>query len=154
MCRNEFGVRTMIRGLRHVGHLTIAICLTTSPVLAEEVLYCVDTAVTGFKWDKQKRPSVEHFNPRRFTVRIESETKRWITPTTVGDTGDVYECKQPFKSALEVVCTESSGSVSWFFRNNTYYTRAFLAGGPLPKPSAPPPLDPNIALAHGTCTKF
>jgi hypothetical protein len=34
--------------------LAAALCLTASRVLAEQVLYCVDTAAVGFVWDKKE----------------------------------------------------------------------------------------------------
>ena len=37
---------------RYVGNMVMALCISaTSPVLAEEVLYCTDTQVVGFSWD-------------------------------------------------------------------------------------------------------
>jgi hypothetical protein len=72
-----------------------------SPVLAEEALYCVDTAATGFKWDEQRRASPAMFKEQRFTVRIESETKRTITETTGLERVMSYECKQRYGGVLD-----------------------------------------------------
>ena len=41
-----------------------------SPGLADEVLYCADTEVVGFKWDGNGQASTEHFNAERYTVEI------------------------------------------------------------------------------------
>jgi hypothetical protein len=50
-----------------------------SPVLAEEVLYCVDTEMVGFAWDKAGQARQARFKPDRFTVKLVSDTERIIT---------------------------------------------------------------------------
>jgi hypothetical protein len=43
------------------------------------VLYCVDTAVTGFKWSERGKASVSKFSAERFTVKVVSDTARsWL----------------------------------------------------------------------------
>jgi hypothetical protein len=145
-----------------------------SPVLAEEVLHCVDTQVVGFVWDKppgtrttrgtwrrQARPgparrreraeAVREGEPERYTIKIVSGAERIIT-RTVGDTAGsshVYKCKQssPLTSPEDLACDEGTGMAPWVFHRNTY-TRAFLYGPPAGGG------DPNIYIAYGTCTKF
>jgi hypothetical protein len=130
----------MMRGL------SVALCLTASPVLAEEVLYCVDTQVVGFVWDKSGEASVIKFRPIRYTIKV-SETERVITRMVSVTAGNptVYKCKRPFTSSQELACDDGSGMQPWVFHRNTY-TRSFLYG--------PPGGDPNISVAYGTCTKF
>ena len=36
-------------------------CLATAPVLAEQVLYCVDTDLAGFMWDKSGATSLRKY---------------------------------------------------------------------------------------------
>ena len=60
----------------------IALCFTASSVLADEVLFCTDTAAVGFKSgnDATKPPTQAPFK-RRFTIKVVSvsETARIIT---------------------------------------------------------------------------
>jgi hypothetical protein len=140
----------------------MALCFfAVSPVLADEVLYCVDTAVVGFKWDKGGQASVANFEPSRFTIKIVPSrgdqmqqgiiftifTERRIVTGGAGMAPDEMECKPSIGAAL--VCDNGHGVVPWAFGlNNTSYTRAFLAGPPTGSS------DPNIWIAYGTCTKF
>jgi hypothetical protein len=145
--------------------LMTALCFffTASPVLADEVLYCVDTAVTGFKWNQSGQASVAQFKPTRFTIKIVSlsdtdsrvaklyglrgNTKRIVTEME-GDTAGrtrTITCGPP-RFDESVACDEVVGGRPWIFSRSTY-TRAFLAGGP---PAGG--RDPNIAIAYGTCT--
>jgi hypothetical protein len=59
--------------------LALAFFAAASPALAEEVLYCVDTAVTGFKWNERGEASTAKFSPGRFTIKIVSDEKRIVT---------------------------------------------------------------------------
>ena len=49
MCSREAKMST-----KKAHALAAALCLTASRVLAEQVLYCVDTAAVGFVWDKKE----------------------------------------------------------------------------------------------------
>jgi hypothetical protein len=126
----------------------LLLCFTVSPLLADEVLYCTDTASTGFKWDKEgdaARPT--RFELQRFTIKVISDTQRTITPM-IGDTAGnpfSYSCIT-IKGRMECEFG-GAGSVPWTFHGNTY-VRAFLAGPPIGGG------DPNIYIAYGTCTKF
>jgi hypothetical protein len=113
-------------------------------------LYCTDTAVTGFKWEKAEEGRSANFKPARFTMRIETESERQIFQTSEGDFAGLhqtYTCKKVSES--KVSCDDGRGTAPWVFIGESHYVRAFLAGGP-PSTYA----DPNIAVAYGTCTKF
>jgi len=74
--------------------LPIALCLAASPVLAQEVPYCVDTDAVGFRW-KEGRASSGKFAPDRYTIKLVSPTQRIMT-RMVGDTAGVpqrYTCR-------------------------------------------------------------
>jgi hypothetical protein len=116
-------------------------------VLAEEVLYCVDTDVVGFKWDEVKQVRQTVFNPERHTIKIVSQTERVITRTHGDAAGNshTYRCEA---DGERLVCNAILGIVPWVFYRNTY-TRANLFG-----PPAGPRTDRTIAIAYGTCTKF
>jgi hypothetical protein len=112
--------------------------------------------VTGFKWDKNRNAFTTKFSPQRFTVKVVSETERFITQTTGDAVGftDHYECRPSAPSSAPdlIACHDAEGFSPWLFRLNTY-TRAFLYGSSLYRsPGAGG--DPNIWIAHGTCTKF
>lgn len=130
--------------------IIIGLCfLNMRPVLADEVLYCVDTDVIGFKWDKKGEPSVK-FDRGRYTIKVVSDTERLITEMEgdkVGDP-DEYECSRPFPDVKKdlIVCKERTGTFPWHFYREKY-TRAFLYGLPVGG-------DSNISIAYGTCTKF
>jgi hypothetical protein len=124
----------------------MALWCTTSPVLAEEVMDCVDTQSVGFVWDKAGKVRQRRFTEDRHEVL--SDTQRIITPT-VGDTAGYsvwYICHTAYEEG-EIACDDASGTVPWLFHRNTY-TRAFLFGPPGGGG------DPNIGVAYGTCTKF
>jgi hypothetical protein len=129
----------------------LALCFAAPSVLADEVLYCTDTASTGFKWGKNQAapPTRGLFNEDRFTIKVISETERIITsndnprPTT-------YECRGlgllP-KPEGPISCVDKDFGVQpWMFYKNNY-TRAFLFGPGVDG-------DPNIEVAYGTCSKF
>jgi hypothetical protein len=52
--------------------VALSIC-TASPVLAEEVLYCTDTAATGFGWTDSGAQSYP-FRKDRYTIKVMSDT--------------------------------------------------------------------------------
>jgi hypothetical protein len=132
--------------------LMTALCFffTASPVVAEEVLYCVDTDAVGFAWGKDGDAKSSKFISERHTVKVVSDTGRLITRMQ-GDTAgttEEYECKLKFPKDFLVVCQERVlGTDKWNFYHNTY-TRAMLYGPPSGG------RDPNIWIAYGTCTKF
>jgi hypothetical protein len=122
---------------------------TASPVLAEEVLYCTDTAVVGFVWNDRGEAKSSSFDEQRNTIEVVSETERVITRMT----GDIAGSTRKYECSLDsdgtIACQETlSGAWAWRFYRNTC-TRAFLAGPPAGKVT-----DPNIMIAYGTCTKF
>jgi hypothetical protein len=138
--------------------ITVAAMLTAFPALAEEVLHCADTGSTGFKWDEKGQPSKTDFALERYTVKIGpvegairlfSDNERIITQTSEGGGFQgipyVYQCETNLGS---IVCNSKfSNTQPWMFAGN-HYVRAYLLGGPTG------PLDRNIGIAYGTCTKF
>ena len=84
--------------------MIILLCLTASPVLAEEVLYCTDTEVVGFRWDKAGKVSAGKFDTARFTIKVVSSTERTIAQM-VGDTAGCL------RHLHEVLSAASTGSV-------------------------------------------
>jgi len=126
-----------------------ALCFMATSVLADEVLYCTDTAASGFQWGKNRAASPRQgsFNEERFTIKVVTETERIIT-RMVDDTAESsskYECS--LYPDGQIVCSDVTGERPWVFYKNTY-TRTFLAGPPAGG------ADPNIMVAYGTCTKF
>jgi hypothetical protein len=127
--------------------------LHPAPASAEQILYCTDTAGTGFTWfgnNQQGRQG--KFVEERYTVKVLSESERMIT-RMVGDTAGVVErttCHQPYprEKPEVVVCANESGTTPWVFHGITTYTRAFLFGPPAGGG------DPNIWISYGVCTKF
>ena len=132
---------------RCFGSFVVALYIcAASPARAEEMLYCMDTAASGYLWDNRGEAKPSDFPPQRYTIKVVSGTERLITPIAGGPSPKPvqYECQQ----LNEVIaCQSMLGATPWRFYRNTY-TRASL-GGP-PAGSA----DPNIAIAYGTCTKF
>ena len=58
-------------GVNMDAKLMTALCFffTASPVLAEEVLYCTDTAIVGFKWNGDVALPPGKFTPDRTPAR-------------------------------------------------------------------------------------
>jgi hypothetical protein len=121
---------------------------SASQVLAEELLYCTDTAIVGFMWDKKGEAKSTEFNSERHTVKVLSDSERLITRMQGGPTGakpDQFKCTQ----ADNLVTCQGILPVNvWHFYPDAY-TRAYLYGGP---PASG--RNPNIWVAYGTCTKF
>jgi hypothetical protein len=141
--------RTYRRGYL-AAHLTIALCLAVSPVLAQQVLYCVDTAATGFRWDKDGKVRQATFENDRFTVQVLSDNERIITPMTgeIAGKSKRYTCTRPYSGVQErLVCDDGYDDEPWVFFRNTY-THAFTSGPPAGG------TDVNIFVTYGTCTKF
>src|SRR5262249_2908760 len=66
----------MMRAIRAL----MALWCTTSPVLAEEVMDCVDTQSVGFVWDKAGKVRQRPFIEDRHRVEVLSDTQCIITP--------------------------------------------------------------------------
>jgi hypothetical protein len=137
---------------------SMALCFTASLTMADEVLYCTDTAVVGFKWDETtgKAADGNKFDEHRYTVKVISDTVRFIAFMTGDATGHSLWYKfedNPLDQfhGDQLVCRDNmGGQTTWvFYRNN--YTRAFLAGPPVGPPHL---MDQNITVAYGTCTGF
>jgi hypothetical protein len=127
--------------------ITIMLFFSASQVLAEEMLYCADTAIVGFMWDRKGEAKSTEFNPERHTVKVVSDSERLITRMQGGPTGakaDQFKCTQDDN---QVRCQAVLPIVWNFFPDG--YTRAYLYGGP---PASG--RNPNIWVAYGTCTKF
>jgi hypothetical protein len=134
----------------------MALWFSASLLVADEVLHCTDTAVTGFKWDNAGKANLMKFDAFRFTVKVISDIRRAIT-RTVGDNVGIshtYACVRiPFRRESQddqIICNRVNGQDQWIFYKNNY-THAFLAG-----PSVGPPnlMDQNIWIAYGTCARF
>jgi hypothetical protein len=149
--------------------ISLSLFQTTAPVLADQVLYCVDTKSVGFRWDKSGVASVTNLTPGRFMVKLEPATEyglkqvRFITDTTSAASGPIkYECfnnllgslkgKDPMvpdASLSPMACHDGVGTELWMFFPGNTYTHAFLYGGPSFRGQ-----DSGIWTAYGTCTPF
>jgi len=137
-----------MRGLLLAGVLVAA----SSAALAQDVYYyCTDAKAAGIKWD-EKNPDgdgrVTDFLENRFTMKVISKMQRDITPTT-GDTKGItahYTCRTLISRPLLACIEKSIATELWLFKGNQF-TRTRLFGLTLGG-------DPNITVAHGTCTKF
>ncbi len=140
--------------MRHATMVMLAAFLLALPAQSQEnepqVLYCVDEGVTGFEWDDKGDPQSANFKPRRFTVRVISETERWISQqgekheyvfTCDKDPGGRAHCRQDSDNLMDPIIFGLKG-----------YARAYLAGPPILKDD--PRTNPGIIVAYGTCTKF
>jgi hypothetical protein len=153
-----------------LGAVPLLLCLATAPALADQVLYCADTDVAGFVWDKSGAASVRRFAARRYIVKLEPATEyglkqsRFISDTTESAASDPrkYECfnnllgslkgKDPMvpdASLSPMACHDGTSTESWIFFPGNTYTHAMIYGGP---PSSG--RDPNIFIAYGVCTPF
>jgi hypothetical protein len=122
--------------------------LSASQLLAEELLYCADTAIVGFMWDRKGEAKSTEFNRERHSVKVVSDSERLITRIQAGPTGknsDQFKCNQDDNL---VTCQGILPINVWQFYSDAY-TRAYLYGGP---PASG--RNPNIWIAYGTCTKF
>ena len=74
--------------------IVVLLCLSGT-AQADEVLYCADTAATGFVWKGQEAQRA-NFKPERYTVKIVSETERIITLMSGDGAGEAedYQCKR------------------------------------------------------------
>ena len=128
----------------------MALWFTASLAMADEVLYCTDTAGVGFVWDEAGRAVAKPFTEDRFTVKVISDTQRVIA-RMVGDTAgtsNIYMCRGSPEGQIN--CDDAAGYRPWAFYKNTY-TRAFLAGPPAGPPGS---MDQNIWISYGTCARF
>ena len=153
------------RALPHVIVL-LALCFLASPVLAEEVLHCIDTENTGFHWEGG-HASKTNFELSRFfvkigpaegAIRLLSENDRLITQASEGvlqHKSAEYRCEK-ISGMGSIVCNDKAANgMPWLFGSNGHYVRAYLLGGPGgPRDPKTFPLDPNIFIAYGICTKF
>ena len=125
----------------------IVVLLVSGPAWAEEVLYCTDTDVNGFMWENGKaKPST--FNGTRFTVKVISETQRFIKWKGFTEPID-YTCrKEKGQSGTRSHCNASLGIIYWpiIFNGNTY-VRSYLFGEHIGGGK-------NAFVAYGTCAKF
>jgi hypothetical protein len=149
---------------RSILSVPVLLCLATVPALADEVLYCTDTDVAGFAWDKNGGASIHRFNAKRYTVKLEPATDyglKQVRVITRSDEGrpERYKCESnlllgdwdktthlPDSSTSPLTCEDQTGTQPWEFFPDNSYRHAFLHGGP--------DRDPNIWIAYGTCTRF
>jgi len=124
----------------------VAIFLFSTSVMAEEVLYCTDTAANGFRFNKDGNAKATQFKPSRFTVKVLSENKRLIQsddwpepiPYTCFKRVDVLSCVHPDGVAFDPINFGING-----------YTRARLLSRPIFDLAVP-----DMYVAYGTCSKF
>jgi hypothetical protein len=91
--------------------------LSASQVLAEEALYCVDTAAVGFVWDRKGEAKPTEFSPERHNVKVVSDSERLITRIQGGPAAakaDQFNCTQD-------ECRDVSG------RHSSHYRLAILS---------------------------
>jgi hypothetical protein len=138
----------------------VALYLAATPAHADEVLYCVDTGLVGFKWGPNGAAAMP-FKGDRFTVKVLPKTEdintiglgirrdRIITQMAgdVAGSSQRYQCVESIFDR-RTVCNDLTGTLPWVFHKNAY-TRAFLAGPPTGDNT-----DPNIVVGYGACTKF
>ncbi len=139
--------------------LLLAAVLVTMPgaALAQEVYHCTDSKTAGIVWDERNPQGdgrVKSFDEDRFVLKVISETRRDITPTTgepENRTVQHLTCRKPWPDTIPafLTCTDKTGLEVWAFNDNRY-THAYLYGTALGTEFA----DPNIWVSHGTCTKF
>jgi hypothetical protein len=125
----------------------MALCLMATSVLADEVLYCTDTAATGFLW-KNGAASTTDFNPERFTITVKSDALRIVTSRKSDATPTFFRCTRAGARRDQIVCDDGLGGRQWVFYKGTY-VRTFTNG-----PPAGDVTDPNIMVGYGICTKF
>jgi hypothetical protein len=129
--------------------IAMLLILSASQVLAEEALYCVDTAVVGFVWDRKGEANPSEFSPERHNVKVVSDSERLITRIQGGPAAgkaDQFNCAQDNNV---VTCQAAILPTTVWQLYPDAYTRAYLYGGPPPSGR-----NPNIWVAYGTCTKF
>ena len=130
--------------------LAAALVALAWPTRAEErVLYCTETASTGFFWaEGQTEGRASNFEPGRYIVKVLSEEKRTIKKAgdERGNTRAVT-CRGAFGDRADpLVCDGKFGPDRWVFQGNNFvyaYTYGRPVGG-----------DPNIYISYGTCTGF
>jgi hypothetical protein len=124
---------------------------TASLAMADQVVYCTDTAVNGFKWDNAGNAHPGRYEGARFTVKVISDTQRTIAYMAGEGAGQPlwYTCEHGLLGD-QLVCLDRGGQAPWvFYKNN--YTRAFLGGPPAGPPNS---MDQDIVIAYGACTDF
>ena len=131
--------------MRHAIIAVLAALLLASTASAEELLFCADEGATGFVWDDKGNVQSTGFAMRRYTIRVVSESERWISKQ--GGSPVKYTCTN--ENGL-YFCRDAFLPTPFIFGPNGY-TRAYLAGTPL---GGVPEKDPYILVSYGTCTKF
>lgn len=127
----------------------LILCLTATRAFAQEVLYCVDTNATGFKWDEHGTAAPQQFPHDRYTIKVLSDTDRIITRMDGSRAGGGYHyaCRRPYSDKDQIICEDSTGLEPWTFHGSSY-TYAFLAGPPTGGDSS------DLIIGYGTCTHF
>jgi len=112
---------------------------TAARAAEEKVLYCVDTAGNGFKWENgEAKPGL--FRERRVVVKVHANGDRTI--------GELRHKCAPVWSHMPELLSCGSGVGSWLFNGNNY-TYAYLYGETIHVRG-----DNVIWVAYGTCTDF
>jgi hypothetical protein len=138
----------VLTGMNTTFLVALCICMA-SPSLAQEVLYCTDTASTGFGWTDSGAQSYP-FIKSRYTVKVVSDIERVIA--RMPDNNAVqYKCERSSARPDLIQCqslqiTEDLQN-TWLFYHNSY-TSAFLFGITVGSVAR------HIYVTYGTCTKF
>jgi hypothetical protein len=116
------------------------------PAQAQDVLQCVDTAVTGFKWEGAAGPPrVTAFQAQRFTVQLASMERRTIQWPTLSQPWD-YECMPSVPGRALVCASTALPGLNPIIFNGDRFERvgnySAHVGG-----------DPDLYVAYGTCTR-
>jgi len=120
----------------------IALCIA-SPSLAEEVLYCTDTDVSGFVFETSTKTEKFSSSEDRFTVKVISKTKREIQMSGSRH-GVPYVCnKRSLDNSFycNIPYDRYATVKPFLFYDNRKYRRSVLDVF-------------RIYIAYGTCTKF
>lgn len=117
------------------------------PVQAQDVLQCVDTAVTGFKWEQGAAgpPRVTAFQAQRFTVQLASMERRTIQWPTLSQPWD-YECVPSVPGRALVCASTALPGLNPIIFNGDRFERVGNYGAHVGG-------DPDLYVAYGTCTR-
>jgi hypothetical protein len=121
-----------------VTAISVALAIGTAQAAEEKILYCVDTASSGFSW-KNGTEETANFKPIRNVVKVHANGDR-----TIGE--NVFNCTRLWPSIPGPLECVDRGEI-WHFTGNNF-TRAYVVV------VFPPTRDDNLYVAYGTCTDF
>ena len=139
--------------LKLAGAAAVAAMLAAAPAAAQQHLYCTDARGAGLFWDRDPQGAgrISELAPTNFTVNVVSAGQRHITKQQGGVRETAcHSVPHPDGDPEVVSCRDRSGTETWVFYRDRYFTRSYLFGTPLQARF----VDPNIYVAHGTCRPF